>query len=738
MSTPSTFLPLAVTSRLSAALEAEQERWFLWTPVLLGLGIAAYFHLAAEPGLLAALVPVPAALALARVWRTGSSAAIATGIATALALGFAVAKLRTEWVRAPVLERHLNAVQVRGFVELVEPRAEGGRRVTVRVAELGTLQPAQRPLRVRVRTKTTAPVLHPGDAIVFKATLGPPAIPSLPGDYDFARAAYFQRLGGVGYMLTRPQIDPQAEPPPSSLVWSAAIGRVRQAIGARIVAALPGERGAIANALITGERGGISAATNDAFRDSGLLHILSISGLHMTIMAGAVFLAVRFALAAIPAVALTVSTKKWAAATAALAAFAYLLVSGAPLATVRSYIMISIMFLAVLLDRPALALRNVALAALAILLVYPESLFDVGFQMSFAAVVALVAAYEEIRERAIQRRGGVPFGPVWQVALFFGGIVLSTLVASVAVAPFAAYHFHKSQQFALLANLIAIPICNVLVMPAALLTLVLMPLGIEALPLRPMGWGIDVMVWCAYTVAALPGAVGRIPAIPTLSFAFMVAGGLWLTLWRSRRRFLGLALAAIGVGLAPTLTLPDVLVGRDGHLMAVRTPERLLSAATGADTAFELQRWLEHDGDGRSVQQAVGGEGLRCDAVGCVAEVKGLLVALARHPAALADDCRRARVLILPFPRPAGCASPGLVIDFFALRANGTHALYIDGSRIVVRTVADVRGDRPWSQRPPWTKPAPRRSGEPASAARPAAPPRPDIEEEDEPRGEQE
>jgi competence protein ComEC len=236
-------------------------------------------------------------------------------------------------------------------------------------------------MRVRARAGTENAQLEPGDAVRIRATLTPPPWPSLPGDYDFARAAWFQGLGAVGFATgaaTKVQADAAAAP--LSLRAGAVIERVRQGIGRRVVAALPGETGAIANALITGERGAITEMTNQAFRDSGLFHMLSISGLHMVIMAGAVFFVIRLSLAAIPSIALRYPIKKWAAVGAMLGALGYLLISGAAFATVRSYIMISIMFLAVLLDRPAVALRNVALAALAILVVWSESLFDPGFR----------------------------------------------------------------------------------------------------------------------------------------------------------------------------------------------------------------------------------------------------------------------------------------------------------------------------------------------------------------------
>src|SRR5262245_12242484 len=425
-------------------LEAEQDRWFLWLPVLFGTGIALYFSLASEPLTLVAMMPAVAALALHLAGPRTGLAGLFTGALLAVTLGVGAAKLRTEAVRAPVLQAQAGPIDVYGHVELIEPRATKGQRLTIRVTAMERHEAHTWPARARVRTIAENKALKPGDPVRLKATLNPPPGPSLPGDHDFARAAWFQGLGAVGYAIAAAEIDANAAAPPLGLRVAAAVAQVRQAIGERILAVLPGETGAIANALITGERGGISEATNQAFRDSGLFHILSISGLHMVIMAGAVFFSIRLALAAIPSIALRYPIKKWAAAAAMLGAFGYLLISGAAFATVRSCIMISIMFLAVMLDRPALALRNVALAALAILLVWPESLFDPGFQMSFAAVVALVAAYEWLRQREEQRAAVTMRGSLRRLLLFFGGIVTSTLIASLAVAPFGIYHFHKS------------------------------------------------------------------------------------------------------------------------------------------------------------------------------------------------------------------------------------------------------------------------------------------------------
>lgn len=713
MQQPSSRRSLLMAAR--DALEVEQERWFLWLPVAFGVGIAIYFGLHDEPPLWPLLPAVLAAALLYGTLRDRGLLIVAGGAVFATVAGFAMVKLRTEAVRAPVLERAVGPVAVDGWVELVEARPKRGERLTIRVHAISGVPPEGWPARIRVRTLAVDDRLSPGDAIRVRAMLSPPGEPALPGDYDFGRAAWFLGLGAVGYARDPPERVTLAEPP-WSLRWRAPIERLRRAIGQRIAAALPGETGAIAVALITGERGGISDATNDAFRDSGLLHILSISGLHMVIMAGAVFMLVRFLLTLSPAIALRYPTKKWAATAAALAAFGYLLISGASFPTVRSYLTISIMYLAVLLDRPAVALRNVALSALLILAIWPESLIDVSFQMSFAAVAGLVAVYEVLRAREearVERRG--PPGLMRQVLRLAGGILLSTLIASFAVAPFAAYHFHKSQQFAMLANLLAIPVCNLLVMPMALLTLVAMPLGLEAAPLWAMGKGIEAMVWCAYAVAGLPGAVTRIPAIPSLAFGLMVAGGLWLALWQSRCRWLGVLPVLLGLAIAPMRSVPHVLVSRDGSVVGFRGADgRIVATGTRAG-AFDLARWLEHDGDDRQAETLLRERprGLDCDWQGCTIVIRGRRIALGRHPSALVDDCRASDVVIALFAvsEDRGCVADAaadpltsnrakpLLISRQALVSGGAHLIVLDGDGGPPRhiNVADWRGRRPWS-----------------------------------------
>ena len=693
---------------LTESLEQERARWFVWLPVALGSGIAAYFALPVEPSALFALASIAAAFGLAAAIPRHSLPHAAALMILAASFGFAIAKTRAVWVDSPVLPYDMRRADVTGVVELVEPRPERGERLTIRVLAIEGIAATLKPSRIRVRVMTKREGLKPGDTIRLRATLQAPQGPALPGGYDFARWAWFQGIGATGYAIQAPEIlataEEREEEADVAQRFRHRLERLRQTLADRIRAAVPGEAGAIAVSLITGERGGITEETNDAYRDSGLIHILSISGLHMVIMAGSVYAAMRILLALFPSIALRIPTKKWAAFVALIGAGAYLLISAPSVATLRAFLMIAIMFVAVMLDRQALAMRNVAIAALIILAVYPESLLDPGFQMSFAAVVSLIAAYEAIRDRSGEREQR---GWLLSVAFFLGGIVLSTIIASLSVAPIGAYHFHRTQQYALLANLIAVPICNLIVMPAALLTLVSMSIGLEALPLAIMAEGIDAMTATADWVASLPGAVAYIEEISDLSFALMIGGGLWITLWQTRWRALGVISIAAGMTIIGNGPRPDILVGRDGEIVAIRTEQGNLTATGLRRGSFELSRWLQHDGDGRTASEILRDTRFRCDGVGCTALIRGLRVSVARHAAAANEDCVRSDIMVTTSGQPPNCARPLAVIDRAALRRNGTHAIYLGreegaGKASIARieTVAASRGERPWTQRP--------------------------------------
>ncbi|MEM1372669.1 MAG: ComEC/Rec2 family competence protein, partial [Pseudomonadota bacterium] len=399
----------------------------------------------------------------------------------------------------------------------------------------------------------------------------------------------------------------------------------------------------------------------------GLYHVLSISGLHMAIMGGAVFFVIRFCLALVPAIALRFDIKKMAAVGALAGAFAYLMISGGAFATVRSFLMISVMFVAILYNRPALALRNVAISALLILLIFPESIVDPGFQMSFAAVIALVSGYSAFEAWQRRRRDSdlssaslmSPAGLARFGAKFTVGIVVSTVLASLAVAPIALFHFHQAQYYSVIANAVAMPACNLLVMPMALGALLAMPFGLEAWPLALMGVGIEVMTWTSQQVAALPGATGRASGVPFVSIALIAAGGLTVALVNQPARWLGLLLVGIGTAAAGAARTPDVIVAENASLIAVRADDGMLKFIYDrrSGSRYAMRRWLELSGDPRQVEQIRSREGFQCDATGCQITVANRTVVIAQHPRRQADDCTSVDVLIYRYQPQQLCAA---------------------------------------------------------------------------------
>lgn len=674
----------------------------MWLPVAFGAGIGVYFALPFEPPLWAA--PAAFAPAAAGAWfaRRRLSLAFALWLAAAAAAGAGAAGLRTALAAAPILAWEHGPAELRGEVASVE-RRPAGYRVVVEVDGIDRLPAEEWPERVRLNMRTGAPP-PPGRPIAVRAVLLPPPAPAAPGGFDFARALYFQRIGAVGYAVGPPRGGAEGAAAPRRLE------ALRLGIAERIEAAMTDgrdgdpewrRRARIAAALLTGLRGGIDEAVLAWLRDSGLAHLLAISGLHLGLVAGLVFYSVRLGLALVEPLALRRPIKKWAAGAALAAAFGYLLLTGATIPTQRAFVMTGMVLAAVMLDREPLTMRPVAWAAFLVLAWRPESLVGASFQMSFAAVVALVAFYEAARERALRRADPDRRWP--RPAVYLGGVVATTLVASLATAPFSAYHFHRVAAFGLAANLVAVPATAMWIMPCGLLALLLMPLGLEAPVLDAMGWGIAVVVAVAEWGAGLPWAAALVPAAPPSALACVALGGLWLAIRRGPRRLWGAAGIAAGLAATAAARGPDVLVNDEGTLFAVRTPPGGLALSSNRADRFAAQNWLRRAGEAEAAPWPP--EGMACDSLGCLyAPGGGPRAALAFDARALAEDCAAAAVVVSAEPVRGDCAAP-LVVDRFDLWRDGAHAVYFDGGG-GARTVGAraARGDRPWAP-PPRPRP---------------------------------
>lgn len=691
---------LALT--LKSCVVAERERWFLWVPVLLGLGIALYFALPFEPGLVWGLAPAlvcGAGLFLAVRFRPDVEALVLGLIAFfCVGLGFASINLRSAMVAAPVLERSWTG-EITGRV-ISTTLTETNFSLLMEPLVMSRLEASQLPKRVRFAIRVKDADASPGEIVRLRGHLDPPPAPVAPGAFDYARAVWFERLGATGFAYTAPEII-------SHPVGSEALTeRLRDKITDRIRGQIGGSAGAIAAALVTGDQRSIPEEAIVALRNAGLAHVLSISGLHMMLFGGSLFWLVRALLSLIPAIALRYPIKKWGAAAALVGASFYLLISGAEVAAQRAYIMLALMFIAVLFDKPAISLRNVALAAIFTLLWRPESLIGASFQMSFGAVTALVAFYEapRVRELSAWLRGRQGWHAIffWVLA-YLVGLALTSLVAGAATGPVAAFHFNRIAVYGLLGNMVALPVVGAIVMPAALFALVLMPFGLDGPALWLMGQGIDAMLYAAREVSALPGAAALAPSAPFAVLLLFVFGGLWLCLWQRRWRYLGLVPMLLALLFWGAKERADVLIERDGILAAVRTSEGHL-ALTRRTPSYAAERWLLHEGDDRSPKEAAVSDMISCDREGCVYHEKGRpLIAFSHTLAGLAEDCRQAEIIIaiIPVPRRLSqTCQARLVIDKFDLWRNGAMSLRFGGDEIMIASSREMRGERPWAKDP--------------------------------------
>jgi competence protein ComEC len=685
---------------LPSALSAERDRWFLWLPVCLGAGIGIYFSLTVEP-------PLWLALALGTIAILGVAAArwCECGIAGALAVaavvvGFAAAQIETWVVAAPVLERPTGRVIVEGRVIDVEP-LPAGRRITLAPRRIGELPRQMLPARVRITLRNNEGAAIPGEGISVRALLYPPSGPAMPGAYDFQRRAYFDRLGAVGY--AQGPLRPLEDEPPAT--WRASLAALRAHMSERIMAALPGPTGGIAAAIITGETHAIPEADAQAFRDAGLAHILVIAGLHMGLVAGLAFFAVRAGLALVPWVALRFNTKKGAAVAALLVTFGYMLLSGATVSARRSFFMTTLVLLAILVDRLHLSARGLAWAALAIMLASPYAATTAGFQMSFAAVAGLVAFYETFRERI----GGWYRDAGWvrRSGIHLLGIVLTTVVSTVATTPFTVFHFNRYAVYSVAANVIAVPITGLWVLPWAMLSCALMPFGLERVALVPMGWGIDIIADVARIVTSWPGAAQLVPSMPVWGLMLVGFGGFWLCVWRRRWRLLGLVPIVAGYLTLLLPRPPDVLIDGESHLMAVRGTDGAYLVSSGERSRFAEDTWARRGAAGRGASWpqtgATADRALTCDREGCLYRARGRVVALERVGAALAEDCVRADLVVTPVPARGECRVKP-VIDRFDTWRNGSYAVWLDAERITIESVRDWRGLRPWVPARGWER----------------------------------
>ena len=706
---PRRSLPERALALVTDTLAQQKGRLAPWLTVALGAGVLLYFQADSEPGAAALWIALPLCALAFIVGRHHAVIGWVVGMVAALLLGFGAAAWHAARMPPPLL-LPANQVVVQGVISEVQRLPEGVR-LTLIEPQLGAGERLPRSLRLRLRNDDPA-LPRPGEAIRVRAMLREPGAPALPGAWDFQRSAFFSGLGGSGFALGPAEILPgEGAAPPLAVL--------RADLDARVSATIPGAAGAVASALLTGTQSAIPPAEMAAMRDSGLAHLLSVSGMHMAIVMGVVFAALRLMLAAVPFLALRLNGKPVAAVAALAAGFFYMVLTGSQVPMQRCFVMAALVTLALLAGRRALALRPLALAAALVLLVAPAEVLGPSFQMSFAAVLALIAGHEVLRS-PISRFRSAHRGLWGGLLVLLLGMVVTSALAGTATAPFGLHHFGRLQLYGIVANAAAVPITSFLIMPAGLLAMLFLPFGLEEWALAPMGWGVEAVLAIARAVAAWPNAAPVLPPIPGAGLALAAFGFCWLCLWRARLRLLGAPMILVGITAALWISPPDILVSAEARLVALRTKEGVYLHRMPGASNFTRDAWARQFGIAAFLPLpetgSVAGGAITCTPAACRFHPRpdaGEAVLLrtpppprnaprrgvAPDPLALAEACGQAALLIASEPIRPRCGL-GASIDRFSVWRDGAHAVWLGAETRIV-------SDRGWRGERPWVPPIP-------------------------------
>jgi competence protein ComEC len=676
-------------------LVAERTRFVVWSPVFLVLGIWLYFSLASEPTPLLLGALGVGALALVRPARRNALLALLVVVMA----GFVLAGLRTALVHAPPLRSVELSQKVTAHIVEISQRSKSR---AIWVTEIVSWEGAvlkDKPRRLWLTVNKSPKGARIGDLVALTVDVRPSPRPVKPGAFDYARQLYFEGIGGMGQVREMRIVEQVTVP------WRFKLRRamhdLRAEITAEITEAIPGPIGAFAAAIISGERAQIPKAMNDSLISSGLSHILSISGLHMTLVAGGVFWLVRALFALSPNLALNYPIKKWAAVAALLVGLFYMLLADSGSATERSYVMIAIVFFAIIVGRPALSMHNLAIAALIILVLAPEQALAASFQMSFLAVMGLAAFFEYWRRWQTKEYKEVNES-VWlrhaKSALLVAVASIFTSVIAGGLSSIAAlHHFGRVAPYGVLANALALPIVSVVVMPAALVATLAMPFGLSHWPLKILEKGLQAVMWVSDFVASLPGASQAIAQWPAVIAALAALAAALFFIAGSRLRWLAAIPVVAAIALHWQQAREDILIEDQGRNVAVRLESGKLALMDLRKSGFAATRWLASDGDSVSRKDAALRPAWDCTKLQCAATVKAKRIVVLLREAEVFRPCPAADILIAQYPLRKRCKGQLATIDRFDLWRNGAQALRITDIGVEIQTAKGLQGERPWA-----------------------------------------
>ena len=696
-------------AKLSGFFSTQEETRLIWPAIFLGLGSSLYFSITFEPDFIWSGALLVSLIGLSHFfWKTYkksqddrvelkyllfllSSALLLTGAC------FTLAQSKSEWVGTPMIQKETKVVKITATLEHVEDKEEGkGKQLLLTDLDIERWEKEKTPktLRITARTKIEERV-EPGDRVSLLAKLNPPSPPIMPRSFDYARHFYFESIGGLGFAVSSIDLVEKNK------TYLPSLDSVRSIVSRKIKSHIEGQTQGIVVALMTGERAAIDNDDWQALRASGLAHIISISGLHVAMVAAPIFFIVRLILSCFPTIALNWNIKKIAALVALIICTAYVGFVVPSVPTTRALLMTGVGLIAIMLDRSPFSLRLVGISAIIILIIAPESVWSASFQMSFAAVAALIAIADWMRPTWLRLYREA--GWIKKSILYLSGAVLTSFVASLATAPFVWYHFQQLAIYSVVGNMLAMPLSGIIIMPMLILSYFLMPLGLESIPLQLMSWGVEQLLNVARLVQSFPASLIMGEAVSPIFLYTMTVAGLVIILFKAHMKWIAVPLVVIAFFMVLTASHPQILISNNAELLLVKSGNEAYLSNTRKER-FVRDQWLQHIGVEKENILSFPMEGtlnlkgqikVSCDKTLCRIETPTQKISYGRNLVALNDDCQWADILVAPKWMDRNFCREKTVMDLGYLRRNG--AVSIDDGGNIDTTQAH-RQKRPWGR----------------------------------------
>ncbi|MEZ5691282.1 MAG: ComEC/Rec2 family competence protein [Rickettsiales bacterium] len=677
--------------KLKHLLYNEKQRFVLWIPVLFAVGIGIYFSLNSEPDIYRTFYGCAVLIVTILLFRRNPSLKLLAISLFIISLGILRAEIRTYEVAAPVLRKEIFFRKIEGKItDIINHRK--GKKIILSELKIAGVSLENTPKYISVTLRKYSDNIDISDIVSLRGTLFPPPTPSMPDSYDFARMFFYKQLGAVGYSVEEPVIIQKS----ASSDFRQSLNALRLSITENIIRQMGSDSGNVAAALMVGEQSGISDNIKEIMRSSGIYHVLSISGLHMSLAAMLVFVTVRFLLSLYMPFALRFNIKKISAVVALISSFAYLTLAGYPTSAVRSFIMVASVMLAILCDRSGISLFSLAWAALIILILQPESLLSASFQLSFAATLAILAFYE--RFSYLLYRSEMSFSQ--RIKTYFLAAMFTSLVATLATMPFVIYNFNRFTIWSVAANMLLMPLVSFVIMPAAVLAFLFMPFSGEYYPLMVLDWGISLMIRGAAFFSSLPYSAINVASPTFYGLVTIIFAGLWLCLWQQKWRLLGIPFIVAGMMTVFLYKPYDMLINDEGKKIALRLKTGEFIFLRGRKNSFEAELWMKKHGskDVISVKELSKDVG-ECNRYKCRLTIDGKKITIMRSRKNIEESCDDdPDIVISPnyLDRREGCKNVPLLIDKAYLRKNGATGLRFIQDNVEVKNSSTLRGKRIW------------------------------------------